>query len=148
MIQDFFCTGKLLIFSAILFFIYILWNVWLSGRFAPDYSPIIGNLKDRGYDSTFGIVVATIYPLIVIGTCILLTVFNVYEIDFVQVAVGTLILYIFFAIALNIWAKNYLKRKGIDPKPKDGYKGFVQNYKEALEKAKEKQRKKKEESLF
>ena len=135
--------------SLVLFVLTFVWDHWSLGRFGPSASPFRGNLIKIGYDSTFGILAALDFVLMVIVVVCVKTIAAIGAPFSIQnLIIGTLSICVILAIVLNVWGKRYLVSKGIDPERKDGHKGFVRNYREALEKAKEKQRKKKRGPLF
>lgn len=139
----------LLLGALVMCLLYLGFDGMMFNKFGSNMSTYRGILIDKGFDVTFAVVGAFIYPISV-GICYIIFSLIGYSknISVKPIAIATLIIYFAFVWGLNIWGRRFLISKGIEPVSKDGYKGFVQNYKEALEKAKEKQRQKKEESLF
>jgi hypothetical protein len=132
-----------------LFICNFIFDWWLWKKSGDQYSATRGILIKNGIDSTFGVVSASVFLVSVAISYFVLTGIDIVDnVPIKRLLILTVGVYFVLVFFLNIWGKGFLIRQGIDPKPKDGYKGFVQNYKEALEKAKEKQRKKKEDSLF
>jgi len=139
----------LLACALILSFLYLGFDGIMFKKFGSNMSTYRGILMDKGFDSAFAVVGGFIYPLSVLICFIFCHLIGICEnLALKPLAIATAIIYFAFVIGLNIWGKRFLISRGIEPVSKDGYKGFVQIYKEELEKAKEKQRKKKEDSLF
>lgn len=123
--------------------IYNLVDAWFLKKYGSNRSTIRGNLIDGGYDSTYGPIMALMYPVSVL-VCYLgyLAINPADSISIRALALLTLLLYTILAVALNFWGKNYLKSRNLDPTPPSGYKGFWQTFKDYYKEMREQQKRK------
>ncbi|MBD3421450.1 MAG: hypothetical protein GF398_15135 [Chitinivibrionales bacterium] len=149
MIENWHEEGIILAGGFALFAIYAAFDGWLLKKHGSRMSTIRGTLIDDGYDSTYGLLVALIYPVsVTICTLVYILFYSREAVSIKQLAISTGVIYAILVFTLNVWGKRYLLSKGLSPRPKNGYKGFRQSLRENIEKKKQEQRQKRDELLL
>lgn len=121
----------------VFFFLYLVLNFLIYKKLGPAHSPITQSLLRRGYDLTFGIVVATTYIVAALLSFVIIALPALSSFNFGRMILVTIIMYLITAIAFNFWGQYFLKIKGINPKPA-GWRGFWSTVKYNAEQYKKK----------
>jgi hypothetical protein len=137
-----FCKGDycLIVLSWFILSIYFGIEYLVYKKFGRNAT--INTLIICGYGWTYGLTVATGYIISAFIALLFLNIFYQMQITLnVGLLLELLINYLISVCVINIWAKNYLKKRGIKPNPYYGFRGFFKICKEKFEITKEKQKK-------
>jgi hypothetical protein len=137
-----FCKGDyyLIVLSWVLLIVYFGMEYLTYKKLGKNAT--INILIRFGYDWTFGFTIGLAYIVSAFLAFLILTIF--YQMQFTinaRLLFGLLISYLITVCGINIWGKNYLKKRGIKPNPYYGFRGFLKRCKEKFEITKEKQKK-------
>lgn len=127
---------------------YAIVDAWFFKKFGSAGSTLRGNLVECGYDSTYGVLSALMYPIAVLACYLVLLVVSDPDVVSLRVLIAlTFLIYLVLVAVLNMWGKRYLKSRGLDAAPKNGYKGWLQNFKDNYKEMREKQKNKDDDSF-